>query len=254
MNPHLQKYGDLLVEKGERSSRVFVPLCGKSVDMAYLASSEKVSHVVGIDIIKKAAEEFAEEHTSLHLKEFQPANNEDTEQSCEASTSSGSVFHGDGITIIVDDLFNLLQMQNEERAKYITQGSTVSPDEDDSTSSYFFDSIYDRASMVAIDPSLRQDYATQMGQLLKPSGVMLLVTIDRRKVSNDAAKSDGPPFSINESEVRQLYESQQWVESIEVLAEVDDLITDEDKQRWEKKGVLELFELVFVIRKKSEST
>ena len=241
MNPHLQKYGDILVA-GSESNRVFVPLCGKSVDMAYLASNERVSHVVGIDIIKQAAEEFAQDHPTLALTEFQLANKADSEQSCDAETTTGtSVFHGNGISIMVGDLFN--------GAKYITQGSTFSPNENDS--SYAFDSIYDRGSMVAIDPSLRKEYSTQMGQLLKPNGVMLLVTLDRRKVSNDTAKREGPPFSISESEVRQLYESQEWVESVELLEEVNDLTTDEDKERWAKKGVLELFELVFVIRKKS---
>lgn len=238
MNPHLQKYNDLLLEKDE-NNHIFVPLCGKSVDMAYLSSNAKVSHVVGIDIIKKAAEEFAEDHPALSLKEYQP-----DESSCDA-TSSGSVFHGDDTTIIVGDLFNLLQMENKDRAKYITSGSTVSTEE-----SYLFDSIYDRASMVAIDPSLRNDYATYMGDILRPGGVILLVTLDRRKVANDAAKKDGPPFSINESEVRQLYESQDWVDTVELLEEVNDLTTDDDKMRWEKKGVLELYELVFVIRKK----
>jgi thiopurine S-methyltransferase len=252
VNPHLQKYGDILVPDSE-SNRVFVPLCGKSVDMAYLASTERVSRVVGIDIIKQAAEEFAQDHPTLALTEFQLANNNvDSEQSCDAETTTGtSVFHGNGISIMVDDLFNVLHMPNEERAKYMTQGSTFSPDENDSISSYAFDSIYDRASMVAIDPSLRKEYSTQMGQLLKHNGVMLLVTLDRRKVSNDTAKREGPPFSISESEVRQLYESQEWVESVELLEEVNDLRTDEDKERWAKKGVLELFELVFVIRKKS---
>lgn len=210
--------------------------------MAYLASNSKVSHVVGIDIIKQAAEEFAEDHPSLSLKEFQP-------EICDATTS-GSIFHGDDITIIIDDLFNLLQMQSEDRAKYITQGSTASTCD---ITSYLFDSIYDRASMVAIDPSSRNEFVTRIGEMLRPGGVMLLVTLDRRKVTDDAAKSGGPPFSIDESEVRQLYESQEWVDTVELLEEVDDLTTDDDKQRWEKKGVLELYELVFVIRKKSES-
>ena len=108
--------------------------------------------------------------------------------------------------------------------------------------------------MVAINPSLRNDYATYMGDILRPGGVMLLVTIDRRKVTNDASKSDGPPFSIDESDVRQLYESQGWVDTVELLEEVDDLTTDDDKKRWEKKGVLELHELVFVIRKKTSES
>jgi len=240
VNPHLQKYSDLLVEKDE-SNRIFVPLCGKSVDMAYLSSNAKVSHVVGIDIIKQAAEEFAEDHPALSLQEYHP------EERCDA-TSSGSIFHGDDITIIVGDLFNLLEMEHEDRAKYITLGSTVSAE--DGSTSYLFDSIYDRASMVAIDPTLRNNYATYMGEILRPGGVMLLVTLDRRKVTDDAAKKGGPPFSIDESEVRQLFESHEWVDTVELLEEVNDLTTDDDKKRWEKKGVLELYELVFVIRKK----
>ena len=212
--------------------------------MAYLASNSKVSHVVGIDIIKQAAEEFAEDHPDFLLKEFLP-------ESCDAAQSK-SIFHGENITIIVGDLFSLFDMQSEDRAKYITTGSSVSL-EDDSTS-YLFDSIYDRASMVAIEPSLRSKYAAYMGGLLRPGGSMLLVTLDRRKVANDDAKSGGPPFSINKSEVRQLYESQDWVDSVELLEEVNDLTTDDDKKRWENKGVLELYELVFVIRKKKSGS
>ena len=109
MNPHLQKYNDLLLEKDE-SNRIFVPLCGKTVDMAFLATNPKVSHVVGIDIIKQAAEDFAEENPALSMKKFRPA------ESCDA-TSTGSIFHGDDITIIVDDLFNLLQMEDEDRSE-----------------------------------------------------------------------------------------------------------------------------------------
>jgi thiopurine S-methyltransferase len=164
---------------------VFVPLCGKSVDMAYLASNSKVSHVVGIDIIKQAAEDFAHGHPTLSLMEFHPGN-EDPEIACDFK-SNGSIFHGDGISIIVDDLFYLLHMHNEERAKYINRGSTVSPNND--STFYLFDSIYDRASMIAIDPSLRNEYATHMGELLTPGGVMLLVTLERRKVSNDGSST-----------------------------------------------------------------
>ena len=40
------------------------------------------------------------------------------------------------------------------------------------------------------------------------------------------------------------------MESVEKLDEVDDLATDEDKERWAKKGVLQLYELIFLIKKK----
>ena len=37
---------------------------------------------------------------------------------------------------------------------------------------------------------------------------------------------DGPPFLVDGEEVRHLYETQAWVESVTMLEEVDDLTTD----------------------------
>ncbi len=79
---------------------------------------------------------------------------------------------------------------------------------------------------------------------------MLLIAIEKRRTANEEAKTDGPPFSIDESQVRSLYEYQSWVESITLLEEVDDLTTEQAKERWQKKGVLELYDLVFVIKAK----
>lgn len=240
MNPHLQKYTDILLLQSEEeedgnstlTSRVFVPLCGKSVDLAYLSSHPKVSHVVGIDIVRTAAEEFAAEHPELLLEEEKVESNDEcanvegnvVEKEC-SSQSTISKFNGTSLTFLIGDLFAL-------------------PTEDR------FDVIYDRASMVAIHPSLREDYVTLMGKLLQPGGSILLVSLDRRETTTDEAKKDGPPFSINEHEIRQLYESMSWVESVTKLEEVNDLTSDADRERWEKKGVLELYEIVFLIRKK----
>ena len=239
MNPHLQKYTDILLLQSEEedgnstlTSRVFVPLCGKSVDLAYLSSHPKVSHVVGIDIVRTAAEEFAAEHPELLLEEEKVESNDEcanvegdvVEKEC-SSQSTISKFNGKSLTFLIGDLFAL---PTEER----------------------FDVIYDRASMVAIHPSLREDYVTLMGKLLQPGGSILLVSLDRRETTTDEAKKDGLPFSINEHEIRQLYESMSWVESVTKLEEVNDLTSDADRERWEKKGVLELYEIVFLIRKK----
>lgn len=240
MNPHLQKYTDILLLQSEEedgnstlTSRVFVPLCGKSVDLAYLSSHPKVSHVVGIDIVRTAAEEFAAEHPELLLEEEKVESNDDCANNVEgnvvekecSSQSTISKFNGKSLTFLIGDLF---AVPTEDR----------------------FDSIYDRASMIAIHPSLREDYVTLMGKLLQPGGSILLVSLDRRETTTDEAKKDGPPFSINEHEIRQLYESMSWVESVTKLEEVNDLTSDADRERWEKKGVLELYEIVFLIRKK----
>jgi thiopurine S-methyltransferase len=47
---------DLLPNK---NSHVLVPLCGKTVDMAYLAQHENVQQVVGIDGIAQAMQAFS---------------------------------------------------------------------------------------------------------------------------------------------------------------------------------------------------
>lgn len=246
----MQKYTHLLLksEEDERlnddTTRIFVPLCGKSVDLAYLAFHPKISHVVGIDIVRDAAEGFASEHPELFIEEVQLPNECGTEKNSPDHTcghaTDNCTFRGKNFTFLIRNIFDFLYMTTDERAKHMSDGTYT-----------FFDAIYDRASIVAIKPSQRKDYVTLLGEVLHPGGTILLVTIDRRCTKTDEAKRDGPPFSIDEREVRQLYESQSWVESVTLLDEVNDLTTDEERERWEKKGVLELFEIVFLIRKKN---
>lgn len=265
VNPHLQKYTDLLLGgdgDGSDGGRIFVPLCGKSVDLVYLASHQKVSHVVGIDIVRNAAEDLAAEHPGLLVEEVQPSDEcaavseGDAEQavacvggaddsSSDPSKPAVSLFRGEKFTFLVRDLFDLRDKQLLAMALARSE-----PSSEAEPSEHHFDSIYDRASMVAIHPSLRKDYVALMGELLRPGGAILLVSLDRRKCAHDEAKNDGPPFSIDEGEIRELYESQPWVESVTLLEEVNDLATDSDRERWEKKGVLELYEIVFLIKKK----
>ena len=264
VNPHLQKYSNLLLgdvgedagTRCESNLRIFVPLSGKSVDLAYLAEHPKISHVVGIDIVRQAAVDFALEHPQFSMEEVNAfkecaavENGDGRDQDCKenaaVSVSTISSFHGKTLTILIRDLFDFLSMEGTDRAKYLT-GGFASP----APTEYLFDRIYDRASMVAIQPSQREEYVKLMGELLSPGGAILLVTLDRRKATTDEAKMDGPPFSIDEIEIRKLYESQPWVESVTLLEEVSDLTSDSDRERWAKKGVLELYEVVLLIKKK----
>ncbi|EED92485.1 methyl transferase [Thalassiosira pseudonana CCMP1335] len=222
VNPHLSKYTDLFLRSvGDTDSddqrRVFVPLCGKSVDLAHLAAHPKVSHVVGIDIMRDAAETFANEHPQFSMVELTLGDEND--------------FHGEGITFLLGDLFDF------------------KPSSDEGTNDVF-DAIYDRASMVAIHPTLRKKYVSLLGSLLRPSGTILLVTIEKRQVINNEAKLNGPPFSIDEMQVRRLYEAEDWVESVTLLEEKSDADTDMDRERWAARGVVQAYELVFLIRKK----
>ncbi len=221
-----------------------MPLCGKSVDLAYLASHPKISHVVGVDIVRDAAEEFSSEHPELLIEETRLSNECGMEKNASDHTgghvAENSTFRGTNFTFLIRNIFDFLSMTTDDRAKHMSDGTYT-----------LFDAIYDRASIVAIEPSLRKDYVTLMGELLQPGGTILLVTIDRRYTTTDEAKRDGPPFSVDEKEIRQLYDSESWVESVTLLDEINDLTSDGDRERWEKKGVLELFEIVFLIRKKN---
>lgn len=240
------------------NQNIFVPLCGKSVDLVYLSTHPNVSQVVGIDILRTAAEEFAAEHPEVSLEEILysnecvsetgvPSNAEQYTTTCSSASSSPSsvpneiaTFQGKNLTILIRNLFDFLPMTRDDRAKNLL----LNDDE------LLFDTIYDRASLVAISPSLRRDYVRLSGELLRPGGNILLVTFDRRATTTESAKLDGPPFSVDEEEVRRLYETQSWVESVTMLEEVDDLTTDADRERWMERGVVQLYEIVFLIKKK----
>lgn len=215
VHPALTKYQDRIT--GNQDScpdgggfRWFVPLCGKSHDMAYLAQQDNTAQVVGVDGIRKALDEFAKEHPDLKVQPDGKAGNHDR-------------LTGSSIALLKGDFFAL----------------------DAETTGGQFDAVMDRASMVAIDPSLREDYVKVVGKLVKPGGKILLVTIEKRTGEEEALKK-GPPFSISEADVRKLYEGQDFVKSVTLLEEVDEYLMDPDS-RFRKEGVDSMYELYLLI-------
>jgi thiopurine S-methyltransferase len=203
----------------ENGVRLFVPLCGKSVDLAYLASQPNVAEVVGLDGIRKALEEFSNEHPSLNI---QPVS------SSSLPTAKYERFQGNSILLLKGDFFDL----------------------DETAAGGRFDAVWDRASIVAIQPELRKQYVDVISKVIKPGGMILLAALERRTGSQEGINA-GPPFSVPEAEVRNLYEGQDWVESVELLEEVDQFERKpEDKERFSQSGVTSMYELVFVIKVK----
>ena len=200
--------------------RIFVPLCGKTVDMAFLANHASISQVVGIDGIRKALTAFAEENPNLEIQttETTPADN---------ANDVVERFHGKNIELLRGDLFDL----------------------DDEVTNGKFDMILDRASIVAIQPNLRQKYVETMGKLVKPGGKVLLVTLDRRTGTDESRKA-GPPFSVDEKEVRRLYENCEWVEEVTLVDEYDEFQDEGTKARMGSQGLESLFELCFIVKAK----
>ena len=195
--------------------RVLVPLCGKSLDISYLAQQRKVAEVVGVDGIRMAVEEFTRE-------------NPDIEVQLVPDQVSGRFekWKGYSTTLLTGDFFDL---------DVDTAGGT-------------FDAAWDHGALVAVDPSLREQYVDKLGELLnRPNGRILLSTY----VQPNGDTKTGPPFSLDEDEVRRLFEKQPWVESVELL----DVHSALQRESWYKAIYLHLFvgnarEKIFLIKTK----
>jgi thiopurine S-methyltransferase len=139
---------------------VFVPLCGKSLDMLWLRQQGHAVH--GIELSEKALSAFFEENR------------------IDVEVRRGEHFTeylADGLHLLAGDFFAL---------------------ERENLSGVY--AVYDRASLIALPPSLRADYARKMAQLLPSGAHILLITMEYPEET-----LEGPPFSVDEREVGQLF-------------------------------------------------
>ncbi|NOY16134.1 MAG: thiopurine S-methyltransferase [Gammaproteobacteria bacterium] len=100
------------------------------------------------------------------------------------------------------------------------------------------DAVYDRASLIALPQDIRPDYVTQLARLIPDTARSLLITLDYPQ-----QEMNGPPFSVGEADVKQLFGQQFIVESI--IAE--DCLANEP--RFQAKGLSRLDERVFLLIK-----
>jgi len=140
---------------------VFVPLCGKSLDMLWLR--EQGHPVFGVELSEKAVSAFFEE------------NEISAEIRREADYRE---YIASGLRLRAGDFFAL-----------------KAPDLDG------IRAVYDRASLIALPPSMRRDYARHMADLLPSGAHILLVTMEYPD-----GTLEGPPFSVTEEEVHALFD------------------------------------------------
>ena len=134
--PLLQKYWATL--NLPAGSRVLVPLCGKSLDMLWLA--QQGMHVLGVELSQVGVELFFAENG------LQP----------EIRHSSAGIHYSTAnIEIICGDIFKL----------------------DDATLANCA-GVYDRAALVALPPEMRAPYVQHVYAKLPPSYKGLLITLD----------------------------------------------------------------------------
>jgi thiopurine S-methyltransferase len=136
INPYLVQYWGLL--QLEQQSRVFVPLCGKTLDMIWLLDQGHA--VIGNEISQLATEAFFGEN---RLTPEVRQETGFTRWSC------------DRIEILCGDFFGLATVDIGR-----------------------IDAFYDRAALIALSASQRARYATRMAELLRPQTPGLLITLD----------------------------------------------------------------------------
>ena len=174
VNPLLMKhFNHLNLPAG---SRIFVPLCGKSIDMVWLAAQGY--DVIGVELVETAVQEFfAEQNISptVHQHLDNPAVKYYQGPLAEQT-----------VTLWVADIFALT-------AEDI--GGV--------------DAVYDKAALIALPANMRPQYSEQIRQLSRNTSQILLT------LNYDQNKKDGPPFSISGPQVQQYYGSHYQITELE---------------------------------------
>lgn len=141
-------------------SLVFVPLCGKSLDLIWL--KQQGHSVNGIELSQLAVQAFFDENNLDYILSQQ---------------INLPLWESERLSIWQGDFFNLTRNQLNA-----------------------VEGVFDRASLVALPLMLRQRYAQHLKNILPYKAQILLVTFEY-----DQSKRPGPPFSVTQSEIEDLY-------------------------------------------------
>lgn len=143
VNPYLQRYWpDLGLATG---ARVLVPLCGKSLDLAWLAGQG--FRVTGVELAQRAVEDFFTEHG------LEPVVSEE---------GPFRLYRAGSVEIYCGDFFALTEQQLSDCT-----------------------ALYDRAALIALPPPMRERYVAHLTQVLPAGCQGLLVTLDYDQAQMD---------------------------------------------------------------------
>ncbi len=180
-----------------QSAEVFVPLCGKSKDMLWLR--EQGHSVLGVDLSPIGVHAFfGEAGLAAH----------------RIRSEKFDRWEGNSLAILCGDFFDITKDDLQK-----------------------ISGVYDRASLVALPPAIRQDYAYRLLSVLPHGTRILLIALDYPQ-----SEMQGPPFAVTESEVWRLYSD---YAEIRLLARLDVL---EQNPRFQQRGLSRLQESVFLLK------
>ncbi|XP_061597946.1 probable thiopurine S-methyltransferase isoform X2 [Cololabis saira] len=177
----LKKYLDKVV-RGRSAVRFFFPLCGKAVDMKWLA--DQGHPVVGVEYSEKACRQFFEENNLTYSEE-------------PVAAIPGAKLYKNSEKNISLYQCNLYDFSSSVEGE--------------------FGAIWDRGSLVAINPKDREKYAALIMSLMAGDCRYLLDTL-----LYNPEQYPGPPFLVPDEQVQSLFGGSCDLE----LLESEDAFTD----------------------------
>ncbi|MCY1339453.1 Thiopurine S-methyltransferase [compost metagenome] len=154
VNPYLQRYWPQLALP--HGCQVLVPLCGKTLDMAWLAGQGH--RVLGVELAERAVQDFfAEQGLTPRV----------TQQGVLRRYSAGA------IAILQGDFFAVT-------AADVAQCQA----------------LYDRAALIALPPPMRDDYVAHLQRILPARCVGLMVTLDYEQARMDGPPFSVPETEV----------------------------------------------------------
>lgn len=196
-NPHLLRHWSSVAS--DTSQPVLVPLCGRSLDLAWLAG--RGHPVRGVELSPVAARDF-----------FALAG-------IDAEVTQRGQYHcyaGQGIEILQGD--------------FLTLQAADCPD---------LGAWYDRGSLVALPPELRERYVTTLARVLPAGARGLLVATEYQ-----AGEMQAPPFPLDAATVRNTLESHF---RLDLLERVDALA---DNPRFLERGLKAYHESCWLLERR----
>lgn len=148
-----------------KRARIFVPLCGKSLDLKWLL--DQGHDVIGCELSEDASEAFFQENDIQFKVE---------------RTTNFNIYRGPSITLYNGDFFEL---SSNEIGK--------------------IDALYDRAALIALSPSIRKRYAAHLQNNILNSEMNASFEWLQIILSRTPSDSSGPPYSIGPKEIESLY-------------------------------------------------
>jgi len=144
----------------ELGDKVFVPLCGKSLDMLYIMNQS--FSVVGVEISEIGVRQFFRENNLTYKI---------------TRVDDFDLYSSENLEIYCGDFFSLT-------SKHLNNVK----------------SVFDRKSLIALEPEVRQKYVKHLNDIISLGARILLVTLQYPQY-----QMSGPPFSVDKSEVESLF-------------------------------------------------